>query len=97
VSFFAPRITRRLLNEIDRLARGPDCVADICRAVGEHADEQGLRRPSYEQVRVHVQRARRQPGRVSTGRVLVEVGLRLHHPDVFLQHVSGTQTRFERK
>ena len=97
MSFFAPRITNRLLNEIDRLARGPDRPSEICRAIGERAEEQGLRRPSYEQVRVHVQCARRQPRRVSTGRVLVEVGLRLHHPDVFLQHVSGTHTRFERK
>jgi hypothetical protein len=97
MSFFAPRIANRLLDEIDQLARGPDRPADICRAIGERAHEQGFRRPSYEQVRVHVRRARRRPRRVSTGRVLVEVGLRLHHPDVFLQHVSGTQTRFERK
>ena len=97
MSFFAPRITIRLLDEIDRLARGHDRPADICRAIGERAEEQGFRRPSYEQVRLHVRRARRQPRRVSTGRVLVEVALRLHHPDVFVQHVSGTQTRFERK
>jgi hypothetical protein len=29
--------------------------------------------------------------------VLLEVGLRVHHPDALLQHVSGTNTRFERK
>ena len=97
MSFFAPRITMRLLDEIQLLARGDDRPADICRVIGERAEEQGFRRPSYEQVRLHVRNARRRPRRVSTGRVLVEVGLRLHHPDVFLQHVSGTQTRFERK
>ena len=97
MSFFAPRITMRLLDEIQLLARGDDRPADICRAIGERAEEQGFPRPSYEQVRLHVRNARRRPRRVSTGRVLVEVGLRLHHPDVFLQHVSGTQTRFERK
>jgi hypothetical protein len=96
VGFFAPRISPRLLDEIDRLAPGPDRAADICRTIGKSAEEQGLRRPSYEQVRLYVRRARRRPRRVSTGKLLLEVGLRLHHPEVFLQHVSGTQTRFER-
>jgi hypothetical protein len=97
MGFFAPRISVRLLDEIDRLSRGSDRPADICRAIGERAEEQGFRRPSYEQVRLHVRAARRRPRRVSTGKVLLDVGLRLHHPQVFLQHVSGTQTRFETK
>jgi hypothetical protein len=87
----------RLLDEIDRLAGRPDRAAEICRAIGERAEEQGFRRPSYEQVRLHVQRARRRPRRVSTGKVLLDVALRVEHPDAFLQHVSGTQTRFLRK
>lgn len=96
IGYFAPHISLRLRNEIDRLALGPDRAADICRAIGERAEEQGLRRPSYEQVRRYVRAARRRPRRVSTGKVLLEVGLRLHHPDAFIQHVSGTRTRFER-
>jgi hypothetical protein len=87
----------RLLDEIDRLAARPDRVAEICRAIGERAEERGFRRPSYEQVRLHVQRARRRPRRVSTGQVLFDVALRVEHPDAFLQHVSGTQTRFSCK
>jgi hypothetical protein len=87
----------RLLDEIDRLAAQPDRAADICRAIGEHAEEQGFRRPSYEQVRLHVQRARRRPTRVSTGEVLLDVALRVEHPGAFLQHVSGTRTRFRSK
>ncbi|HYX76538.1 MAG TPA: hypothetical protein VE757_05115 [Gaiellaceae bacterium] len=97
MGFFAPRLSMRLLDEIDRLARGHDRAADICRAIGERAEEQGFRRPSYEQVRLHVRAARRRRRPVSTGKVLLEVGLRLHRPQAFLQHVSGTQTRFERK
>jgi hypothetical protein len=58
---------------------------------------QGFRQPSYQQVRMLVHGARRRPGRVSTGQVLLEVGLRLHHADAFVQHVSGTHTRFKRK
>jgi hypothetical protein len=87
----------RLLDEIDRLADRPFRAADICRAIGERAEEQGFRRPSYEQVRLHVKAARRRPRRVSTGKVLLDVALRVEHPDAFLQHVSGTQTRFKSK
>ena len=97
MGFFAPRISMRLLDEIDRLAERPLRAADICRAIGKHAEEQGFRRPSYEQVRTHVTAARRRPRRVSTAKVLLDVALRLEHPDAFLQHVSGTQTRFKSK
>ena len=87
----------RLLDEIDRLSSRPYRAAEICRAIGERAEEQGFRRPSYEQVRFHVQRARRRPRRVSTGEVLLDVALRVEHPGAFLQHVSGTRTRFRSK
>jgi hypothetical protein len=97
MGFFAPRISMRLLDEIDRLAARPYRAAEICRAIGEHAEEQGFRRPSYEQVRLHVRRARRRPQRVSTFEILLDVALRVHHPDAFLAHVSGTQTRFQSK
>jgi hypothetical protein len=97
MGFFAPRISMRLLDEIDRLAARPYRAAEICRAIGERAEEQGFRRPSYEQVRLHVHRARRRPQRVSTGEILLDVALRVHHPDAFLAHVSGTQTRFQSK
>jgi hypothetical protein len=97
VGFFAPRISMRLLDEIDRLAERPFRAADICREIGERAEEQGFRRPSYEQVRRHVKAARRRPRRVSTAKVLLDVALRAEHPDAFIQHISGTQTRFRSK
>ena len=97
MGFFAPRISMRLLDEIDRLAARPERAADICRVIGERAEEQGFRRPSYEQVRLHVCRARRRPRAVSTGEVLLDVALRVQHPDVLIQHVSGTRTRFRPK
>ena len=87
----------RLLDEIDRLSARPYRAADICRTIGERAEEQGLRRPSYEQVRLHVKGARRRPRRVSTGEVLLDVALRAEHPDAFLQHLSGTRTSFRSK
>jgi len=87
----------RLLDEIDRLSARPYRAADICREIGKRAEEQGFRRPSYEQVRLHVHRSRARPRRVSTGEVLLDVALRVQHPDALIQHVSGTQTRFRSK
>jgi hypothetical protein len=92
MGFFAPRISIRLRDEIDRLAERPLRAADICRAVGETAEEQGFRRPSYEQVRLLVRDARRRPRRMSTGEVLLDVALRVRPPDAFLKHVSGVHT-----
>jgi hypothetical protein len=92
MGFFAPRISVRLQDEIERLAEQPFRAAEICRAVGKHADELGFRRPCYEQVRQLVKEARRRPRRVSTGEVLLDVALRVRHPDAFLKHVSGVHT-----
>lgn len=95
MGFFAPRISSRLHDEIERLALKPYRSAEICRAIGERAEEQGFRRPSYEQVRLLVRRSRRRPQPVSSAKVLLDVAFRVEHPDAFLQHVSGTQTRFK--
>src|SRR4026207_1951774 len=61
MGFFAPRIPARLREEIDSLAAQPVRPAEICRAIGEYAEEQGFRRPCYEQVRVLVRAARQRP------------------------------------
>jgi hypothetical protein len=87
----------RLREEIDRLAARPFRAAEICRAIGEYAEEQGIRRPCYEQVRRLVHESRQRPRPVSTTKVLLDVALRVHHPDAFVQHISGTQTRFKSK
>jgi hypothetical protein len=97
MGFFAPRLSARLLDEIDRLAARPERVADICRTIGEQAEEQGFRRPSYEQVRLHVSRARRRRRPLSTGGVLAEVALRSRPPTAFLEHVSGVNTLYRSK
>jgi hypothetical protein len=97
MGFFAPRISLRLRDEIERLAGKPYRAAEICRAIGESAQEQGFLRPSYEQVRLLVRDSRRRRRRVSTGKVLLEIAFRAEHPNAFVEHVSGTQTRFERK
>jgi hypothetical protein len=57
----APRISRKLLEKIERLAREPLPFAEINRLVGTRAEELGRPRPSYQQVRklVHEFRAER--------------------------------------
>jgi hypothetical protein len=52
--YFAPRISRRLRAEIERLADGSQTAAEITRSVGSTAERLGLRRPSYQQVRALV-------------------------------------------
>jgi hypothetical protein len=90
--YFAPRISPRLRNEIERLAAKPYSSADICREVGGTAERLGLRRPSYEQVRALVRELRRRPRTATTGEVLLDVAFRVRHPDAFIEHVSGVNT-----
>ena len=90
--YFAPRISPRLRNEIERLAAKSYTCAEICREVGEAAERLGLRRPSYEQVRTLVREVRRQPRTATTGEVLLDIAFRVRHPDAFIEHVSGVNT-----
>jgi hypothetical protein len=76
---FAPRIPRRLLDEIERQSRRSVPIAEMNRCVGRAAARMGLYRPSYEQVRVLVHAARRlhrrRGARVST--VALDVAFRV--------------------
>ena len=92
MGFFALRISGRLLDEIGRLASGPDPRLTSFRLVGELAEQRGFRRPSYEQVRLLVRQAQRRARRASNMEVLLDVALRARHPDAFLRHVSATNT-----
>jgi hypothetical protein len=84
---FAPRIPRRLLDEIERQSRRSVPIAEMNRCVGRAAAGMGLYRPSYQQVRVLVHIARRlrrqEPTRVST--VAVQVAFRVRPPIALLR------------
>jgi len=54
----APRLAWPLVVELRRRASSDASIAEICRALGESAVEQGLSRPSYESVRRLVARER---------------------------------------
>ena len=83
---FAPRIPRRLLDEIDRQSRRSVPIAEMNRCVGRAAAAMGVYRPSYEQVRVLVHVARRlrrgAPTPVST--VALQVAFRVKPPEAIL-------------
>jgi hypothetical protein len=55
---FAPRLSPRLLDVIERRAVDRVPIAEINRLVGAEAERLGLPRPSYQRVRVLVHEAR---------------------------------------
>jgi len=85
---FAPRIPRRLLDEIERQSRRTVPIAEMNRCIGRTAAAMGLYRPSYEQVRVLVHTARRlrRQGRGPVSTVALQVAFRVKPPDAILLH-----------
>jgi hypothetical protein len=85
---FAPRIPRRLLDEIERQSHRAVPIAEMNRCVGRAAERMGLYRPSYEQVRVLVHTARRlrRQGRGPVSTVALDVAFRVKSPDAVLLH-----------
>jgi hypothetical protein len=80
---FAPRISLRLLDEIERQSERAVPIAEMNRCVGRAAAAMGLYRPSYEQVRVLVHAARdlRRKGPVSVSTVALQVAFRAKPPE----------------
>lgn len=78
----APRIQRRLLDEIEQLARQRLPIAELNRRAGAAAARMGLFKPSYEQVRtlVHLARRFRRLGRASASTLATEFVFRLREP-----------------
>jgi hypothetical protein len=94
---FAPRISRRLRREIERLADRSLTAAEITRGVGTTAEALGLRRPSYQQVRVLVREHRGRPKQPSTADVVLDVALRVRPPISMLDHLAGKSPPVKRK
>jgi hypothetical protein len=77
----APRIDDRLRRLIAGSSSG-ETAAEVTRLVGALAEDLRLARPSYQQVRVHLNEARadRPPARVKTRRALELVDLMYDYP-----------------
>jgi hypothetical protein len=86
---FAPRFSPRLIDAIVRLDDRRIPIAEVNRRVGQEAERLGVRRPSYQRVRVLVHQLRRVRKQPTTAAVLLEVAVRARPPEAFLDHVSG--------
>ena len=86
----APRVSPRLLRELERIDDPSVPIAETCRRLGEAADRIGVPRPSYQRIRtlVHEQRAlgRRRP---PTADVALDVAFRVRPPDSLVDHLAG--------
>jgi hypothetical protein len=90
----APRISLRLLRELERLDDPTVSIAETCRRIGAAADRLGLPRPSYQRLRVLVHEHRRLRERTaSTGEVALDVMLRVRPPQSFVDHLDGASFR----
>jgi hypothetical protein len=87
---FAPRIDSRLVAAAERLDDPGVPIAETNRRLRLVAAELGLVRPSYEQVRSIVKRARRHGRAPMSGDVLLEIAFRTRPPDALLDHLVGT-------
>jgi hypothetical protein len=91
VLIFAPRISFRLLQTLDRIDDPDLPIAEVNRRLGAEAWRLGLPRPSYQRVRVLVHQLRRIRARKgpSTGEVLFDIAVRARPPQALIDHLSG--------
>jgi hypothetical protein len=89
----SPRLSPRLLAEIDRLSRRDLSFAEINRSVGATAETLGLPRPSYESVRLLVRAARELRSGPSTFEVVLDVATRARSPMELLDFAEGLPIR----
>ena len=87
---FAPRIDSRLVAAAERLDNRTTPIAETNRRIGVLAEELGLVRPSYEQVRTIVRLARDRGRRATTADVLLDIAFRSRPPEALVQHLAGT-------
>jgi hypothetical protein len=87
----APRIDERLVAAIARLDDPLLPIAETNRRVGTVAEGLGLKRPSYQQVRIVVHALRRKERSSSRGQLLLEISLRgrVRSPEEVVELVAG--------
>ena len=85
----APRVDERLVAAVARYDDDKVPIAATCRRVGSLADQLGLTRPSYEEVRRIVHALRKGKRSPSTGDVLLDVAFRARPATAVLDHMAG--------
>ena len=86
----APRLDSRLVAAIERLDDPTIPIAETNGRVGEIAEILGFARPSYEQVRTILHRARRSGRHPGAGEILLDIALRTRPPIAFEEYLPGT-------
>jgi hypothetical protein len=84
----APRIDQRLLAAIADIDRRGRPIAETNRLVGQVAETMGLPKPSYEQVRQVVHRARNGGRRYGLREAYVDASFRKAAPQVVVQRLT---------
>jgi hypothetical protein len=93
----APRISRHVLEAVFERDDPLAPIAETYRTVANDAERLGYTRPSYEQIRVLVHRARRISKQPTTTEVLIDIASRGRHPDELTSHLSGVGVRRRRR
>jgi hypothetical protein len=83
-------LSPRLIAAIARLDNRKHPIAETCRRVSALADDLGLTRPSYEQVRAIVHELRASERDPTLGQVLLDIDLRRRPPDAIVEYLAGT-------
>ena len=87
----------RLIAAAERLDERGIPIAETNRRVGALAEDLGLTRPSYEQLRQVIHEARRRGRLPSTGDVLLDIAFRVRPPLVLGDHLTGTLPQRKRR
>ena len=86
----APRIDSRLVAALARLDDPRRSIADTHRRIGRLAEQLGVPRPSYEQVRTLVHALRAGKGGPGAGEILLDIALRTRPPEAILEVLERT-------
>jgi hypothetical protein len=86
----APRLSPRLVAAIARIDNRKRPIAETYRSVCALAEQLGLTRPSYEQVRTIVHEIRESKRDPSFAQVLLDVDLRRRPPQAIVEALAGT-------
>jgi hypothetical protein len=89
----APRIDARLVAAIANADNGKRPIAETYRRVSALAEQLGLIRPSYEQVRTVLHQLRAAKRDPSIGQLLLDIDLRRRPPQAILDALAGTAPR----
>lgn len=87
---FAPRVDSRLVAAAERLDHPDIPIAETNGRLGHVAAKLGVVRPSYEEVRRIVKRARSRGRQATTGDVLLDIAFRVRPSDALLDHLTDT-------